>query len=147
MEYAIVTAVVREGPDVVVKLRNAQLERQFFWFFLRHLRFKVTVRFVDARRINSVNCLNRDVACRLEPGWRVFRLDFDDLSAHLYVDYTDMDMSITVYHQIWCDAVELRMRFTPLDMLRAYYFPATFCSVSREPAPSPPIAGQEGPMP
>ena len=105
------------------------------------------MRFVDAPRINSIHSLNRDLACRLEPGWRVFRLDFDDLSARLRVDYIHVDVSIEVAHQIWCDAVELKMRFAPLDTLRAYYFPIRFCSVSRGPASSPPIAGQEGPMP
>ena len=142
LTHAIITAVMREGPDVVVRFRNAQLER-----YLRHLRFTATMCFVDARRINSVHCLNPDIDSRLEPGWRVTWLDFDGLRADLCVDYNDYDTSVAVAHRIWCDAVQLRMKLAPIDTLKAYYFPASFCSVSEKPVTSPPIDGQEGPMP
>ncbi len=139
---AIITAVVREGPDVVVTFRNARLERRS----LRRLRFMATVRFIDARRINSVHCLNATVDCRLEPGWQVSWLTFNDLCADLCVCYVDRDTSIDVSHRIWCDAVQLRMEAAPVDTIKSYCFPTSFCHVSSEPVPSKPIRGQEGPM-
>ena len=138
---AVITAVVREGPDVLVTFRNVRLER-----FLRGLRFTATVRFVDARRINSVDCDNTAIDCRLEPGWEVTWLTFDDLYADLTVCYTSRDIVIDVTHRIWCDAIQRKMTFAPIDTIRAYYFPSSFCRVSEEPAPSAPIEGQEGPM-
>ncbi len=138
---AVITTVMREGPDVLVTFRNVRRER-----FLRGLRFTATVRFVDARRINSVTCENTAIDCRLEPGWQVFWLTFDDLYAGLTVSYTSDHMVIEVAHRIWCDAIERSMTFAPLDTVRAYCFPSSFCSVNDEPAPSAPIKGQEGPM-
>ena len=138
---AVITAVVREGPDVLVTFRNVRRER-----FLRGLRFTATVRFVDARRINSLGCDNTAIDCRLEPGWQATWLTFDDLYADLTVRYRSYDILIDVAHRIWCDAIRRRMKFAPLDTIRAYYFPSSFCRVSEKPAASAPIEGQEGPM-
>ena len=142
LNRSIITAVVREGPDVLVTFRNARLERRS----LRKLRFIATMRFVDAHRINSVNCQNAAYPARLEPRWQVYMATFDDLSADLSVYFTHMHDMYFVSHRIWCDAVELKLRFDLRGSLKAYYFPASFCSVSREPTSSPPIEGQEGPM-
>ena len=142
LEDAIITAVVREGPDVVVTFRNARLERRS----LRRLRFIATMRFVDARRINSEICGNPGSSAHLEPGWQVSALTFDGLSATLPVYFTDMNMSYPVSHRIWCDDVKLRLRFDPLGSLKAYYLWASFISVDGKPTPSPPIEGQEGPI-
>ena len=138
---AVITAVVREGPDVLVTCRNVRRER-----FLRGLRFTATVRFVDARRINSVTCENTAIDCRLEPGWQVFWLTFDDLYAGLTVCYHSDHMVIEVSHRIWCDGIQRKMTFAPIDTIRAYYFPASFCRVNDEPVASAPIEGQEGPI-
>ena len=145
LEDAIITAVVRKGPDVVVTFRNAQLERRFPWRFLRHLRFYATARFIDAHRINSEIWGNPGSSAHLEPGWQVSVLTFDGLSADLPVYFTEMHMSYPVSHRIWCDDVRLSLRFDLLGSLKGYYFPAS-TSVSHEPAPSPPIEGQEGPI-
>ena len=128
---------------MVVTFRNVRRGR-----FLRGLRFKATIRFVDARRINSVTCENTAIDCRLEPGWQVFWLTFDDLYADLTVSYYDESdhMVIEGAHRIWCDMVERKMTIAPLDTIRAYYFPSSFCSVIEKPDPSQPIEGQEGPM-
>ena len=142
LERAIITGVVREGPDVVVRFRNARLQRGSPW----NLRFIATMRFVDARRINSEDCQNARYPARLEPGWKVHMVTFDGLSADLSVFHTFMNMMGFVSHRIWCDAVKLRLRFDPLGSLKGYYFPASFYSVSGEPAPSSPIEGQEGPI-
>ncbi len=133
---AVITAVVRKGPDVLVTFRNVRLEH-----FLRGLRFMATVRFVDARRINSVDCNNAAIDCRLEPGWQAEWLTFDDLYADLTVCYTSCDIIITVAHRIWCDAIQRRTTFAPLDTIKAYYFASSFCRVNEEPAPSAPIEG------
>ncbi len=104
------------------------------------------MRFIDARRINSEDCQNISYPARLEPGWQVYMVTFDGLSADLSVFYTDMHMMGFASHRIWCDAAELKLRFDPLGSLKAYYFPSSFYSISNEPNPSPPIEGQEGPM-
>lgn len=142
LERAIITAVARKGPDVVVTFKNAHPERRFPW----HLRFIATMRFADARRINSEDCQDVGYPARLEPGWQVDMLTFDGLSASLSVCYRDVDMSRSVSHRIWCDAVELRLRFDLFGSLKGYYFPASFIVVGRKPAASPPIEGQEGPI-
>ena len=142
LERSIITAVVREGTDVVVTFRNAHPERRVPW----HLRFIARMRFIDARRINSEDCQDVGYPTRLEPGWQVYMLTFDGLSADLSVYYTDMHMTCSASHRIWCDAVELRLRFDPLGSLKAYCFPASFITVDKEPASSPPIEGQEGPV-
>ena len=138
---AVITAVVREGPDVLVTFRNVRLER-----FLRDLRFIATVRFVDARRINSVIRDNTAIVCRLEPGWQVAWLTFDDLYADLIVSYRSHDMIVQGVHRIWCDAVQRKMTFAPIDTVRAYWSPASFCQIDQRPVPSAPVEGQEGPM-
>ena len=142
LEGAIITAVVREGPDVMVAFRNARLERGSPW----HLRFKATMRFVDARRINSEESQNADHPVRLEPGWEVDLATFDGLSANLLVCYTYMHMIGSVSHRIWCDDVKLKLRFDPLGSLKLYYFPRSVLLAEGQPVSSPPIEGQEGPI-
>ena len=79
LEGAIITTVVREGPDVVMTFRNAHLERRSPW----HLRFIATMRFVDAHRINSQVDHDLSYPVHLEPGWQIGMLTFDGLSADL----------------------------------------------------------------
>ena len=141
LERAIITAVVREGPDVVMTFRNVHLERRSPW----HLRFIATMRFVDARRINSQIDHDLSYPVHLEPGWQVRMLTFDGLSADLSVYYTYMHTMYFISHRIWCDDVKLKLRFDPLGSLKGYYYPS-FYSVSKEPPSSPPIEGQEGPI-
>lgn len=144
ISYSIITSVVREGPDVVITIRN-------LWYtgsFIDALRFKATICFVDARRIRSRTAGNPDSECRLEPGWKVERLDFDGIVARLTVCFTGMPehMVYSVYHQIYCGEVTLERRLDIRQTLMAYFFSkstALRTHVIEEPPPSPPIEGQE----
>ena len=140
LRYAIITSVVRDGPDVVLTFRNARHPRRI----LKHCRFIATLRLVDAPRINSWAPNAPDSEFRLEPGWMVWRADFDGLSAGLVVQYEYMHDSYEVCHRIWCDEARLKMSFDPHGTFMAYYFPGKYTSVEGEPRPSPAIEGQEG---
>ena len=142
LEHAIITSVVRDGPDVVLTFRNARHRRPI----PRTLRFIATMRLVDARRINSVDCQNASCPAQLEPGWAVYMALFDGLFLDLDVFTTWMHDSIHFAHRIWCEAVHLNFKFDVVGTFRSYYFPATYTSVSRRPPPFPPIEGQEGPI-
>ena len=142
LQHAIITAVVRDGPDVVVTFRNAMHRLPL----LGRCRFIATMRLVDARRINSVDCQNASCPARLEPGWKVYMATFDGLSLSLTAFTTFMNTSGHVAHRIWCDAAELKLRFDPVGTFKSYYYPASYTSVEGEPPSSPPIEGQEGPV-
>ena len=129
---SIITSVTREGPDVVVAIRN--LKR-------RH-------RFPASARFTSVCGLAPDAEFRLEPGWLVEKLNFDGIVARLSVSYEEMPahMIITVFHQIYCDDLIFERRLDIRQTLRATFFAnstAMRSGVNQEPPPSPPIEGQE----
>ena len=141
---SIITSVTREGPDVVVAIRNLKRRHRF----PASARYTATLRFVDARRITSTDVLNPELGCRLEPGWMVEKLNFDGIVARLSVSYVDMPshMIITVYHQIYCDDLIFERRLDIRQTLRATFFAnstAMRSGVNQEPPPSPPIEGQE----
>ena len=141
---SIITSVTREGPDVVVAIRNLKRRHRC----PASARYTATLRFVDARRITSTDVLNPELGCRLEPGWMVEKLNFDGIVARLSVSYVDMPshMIITVYHQIYCDDLIFERRLDIRQTLRATFFAnstAMRSGVNQEPPPSPPIEGQE----
>ena len=142
--YSIITSVTREGPDVVVAIRNLKRRHRF----PASARYTATLRFVDARRITSTDVLNPELGCRLEPGWMVEKLNFDGIVARLSVSYVDMPshLIITIYHQIYCDDLIFERRLDIRQTLRATFFAkstAQKSGVNQEPPPSPPIEGQE----
>ena len=141
---SIITSVTREGPDVVVAIRNLKRRHRF----PASARYTATLRFIDARRITSVCGLAPDAEFRLEPGWLVDKLNFDGIVARLSVSYEEMPahMIITVFHQIYCDDLIFERRLDIRQTLRATFFAqstAQRSGVNQEPPPSPPIEGQE----
>ena len=146
INYAIITGVARDGPDVVVTLGN--LRPRSALSRLYDLVYNATVRFHDVTRISSVTILNPMVACRLEPGWEgEDHIRFDGLVATMPVRYNDAacHMVIVVVHRIYCDAVTMTRRLSIGQTLRGYFFPRSVHQVCSEPEPSPPIAGQDPP--
>lgn len=98
---AVVTAVRRVGPDLVVTLRDAQPGT---------LRQGGTVTFERAGDAAGVDVRNGRSAPPLTPGWSVDGLTHADGVARLQVSWKDERESYPVLYTITCGAIRVALR-------------------------------------